>query len=160
MKRSTKISFIVAVVTGIVSFALQYGFMYLPFGSKWLEDPHSGWEVFFPIWTSFYMLAAFFAAKKYQLKRAEFFTVSQGSEDDEELIHQWNAYQKMKLGTYLIVLAKICAFALPCYVLAYLDESKYLRSNMGIIFVLGAMGLLAFLVGKWMQKRYDEDNSV
>ncbi len=156
MKKITKNSLIISVLTGLITLGLQYGIMYLPFGRAWLENPSR--NLFFPIWSTIYMIGAFVAAKKYQLVKSEF--VSSKPNDAAELAKQqqkWKAYKIKKAGDYLFIVFKVCAIAFPFYILAFVDNSKLLRSNVTVIIFFFVLGVVSFILSRRIKKHYEED---
>lgn len=48
----------------------------------------------------------------------------------------------------------ILAFALPVYILAYIDESEYLKSSMTQLIVIVVLALICYLMARKLGKDY------
>ncbi len=103
------------------------------------------------------MFAGYVVAKKYQLKKQEFFPINQDA-SEEGIAKQkkyWKQYKLWKARHYLIILGKICAIAFPFYILAYIDRSDHLKSSISAIVFFGLLTLISFVAGRWLKNHYD-----
>lgn len=74
----------------------------------------------------------------------------------QNIEEKWMVQKKIMVSKLLIILARLFAIMIPFYILAYIDKSQYLDSNMLYIIIFSIIALSCFIVGKYLFSKYKE----
>lgn len=109
---------------------------------------------FIPLWTLIMFGVGYGAAMRFYKQKELYFPYDTVVKNVEDTIKRdlWRMHKRLMVSKYLIIAAKLFAIVTPGFILAYLDDSDYLKSSIGMIIAFGAISLICFIAGKQLQK--------
>lgn len=110
--------------------------------------------IFIPLWTMGMFGLGYEAARRFYKHKELYFPYDTVVKNVEDPIKRnlWRMHKRLMASKYLIIAAKLFAVVTPGYILAYLDDSDYLKSSIGMIITFGVLSLLCFIAGKQLLK--------
>ena len=130
-------------------------FALIRFGSHKLFNEDAGTTfIFISIWTLIMFGVGYEAARRFYKQKELYFPYDTVVKNVKDPIKRdlWRMHKRLMVSKYLIIAAKLFAIVTPGYILAYLDDSEYLKSSIGMIIAFGAISLICFIAGKQLQK--------
>lgn len=153
-----KKSIIYAFIAACLSLCIFYVLFSLKYGNEWKDD---GQSIYFIIaWSIGWAYVAYGTSKKIINKRIEIFGTSLSmGKNNEENNSKWQDEKKKVLIKALKTGKFLFGVSVPLFVLAYLDNSHYIKSNLYIIaFLLVATIVCWILEVKLKNKKNDSIN--
>lgn len=112
---------------------------------------------FFPIWSIALAFVAFYFSNKYFQKRILFFPVKRPlGYDIDRAKEQWRWEKRNMLYKGVEIGRKLFGISVPVFVLAYIDESKHLKSNWFLIVFFLIATMLCFYFERKLKKELYE----
>ena len=144
------------VITGIICFVFMIVSELLQFGSEFITDSNSERHdmcIAFPIW-AICMGCGGYGLSKYfgEQKTLALENHQEDSKEKKELI--WKNHKRWIFSNFLNFGYKVTALALPVYLLAYFDNSKYLPSNIIWIVSLIIISIICFILYRYFKKKH------
>lgn len=157
LKRNIK----TGLITGIVSLFVMYALVLIRFGYETLStDPEHRLIMFafVPAWAIMFGYCGYGLSKQYYKQKIDVL-----GEDflnpGQEKLDVWNNYRKLIFSNAFNVVAKVAALGLPVYFIAYLDESKYLKSNLFTLIVLLVVSVTCFILSRYLKRKYQKTDA-
>lgn len=129
---------------------------YLKFGIEWMKEEREMLSLFIVICSIGAGWVGYGASKYYYTQRNTY--IPSGTKTcevkDREKLMQWKMHKYRMTGNLLYTLSKIFAIAAPVYLLAYLDNSLYLRSDIFTVILLSLLALGCYFGYKKLKNKY------
>lgn len=151
-KQCIKIGFLV----GAISMILMCVIALLWFGYDGLiydSDNKFVLQYFVPIWAIGFGFCGYGLAKQYYTQKTAVLGDNFQNSNQEKL-DEWINYKRLIFSNAFKVIAKIAALGLPVYIIAFLDNSRILVSNISFIIILFIISLACFILSKHLENKY------
>ncbi len=132
MKRNVIIGIITAgctILILVLIFTLKFGF-------SWWTDSENDLLIFFPFWFLLVIYVGYGTSKYYYNQKQLFYKKYANEMATQNIEEKWMVQKKIMVSKLLIILARLFAIMIPFYILAYIDKSQYLDSNIFYIIIL------------------------
>jgi ethanolamine transporter EutH len=142
------------IFTGIISLILMCVIALLRFGYEGLikdEDNIFVLQYFVPVWAIAFGFSGFGLYRKYDIHKQSILGKDLKNYEIEKYI-EWVKYRRMLFSKVFINIGKVTAFVLPVFILAFLDNSKYLSSNIKTVIILIIISCASFGIGIYLKK--------
>ncbi len=152
MKRNVIIGIITAgctILILVLIFTLKFGF-------SWWTDSENDLLIFFPFWFLLVIYVGYGTSKYYYNQKQLFYKKYANEMATQNIEDKWMVQRKIMVSKLLIILARLFAIMIPFYILAYIDKSQYLDSNIFYIIIFSIIALSCFIAGKYIFFKYKE----
>ena len=154
MKNKINKSIKTGIFTGIVSLILMYVLALLRFGYEEIasdSDHKIILQYMVPVWAIALGWCGYGISKKYYIhKQAILGKEPQNSKFEKSV--EWIKHRRLFFSKGFNNIGKITALMLPVYILAFLDNSKYLVSNIRIIIFFLIIICMCFSLSIYLKK--------
>lgn len=145
----------IGLITALIWTVLIITIFFIRFGENWLTNEEPGVLYFFiPLWTAIMFGVGYGSAKRFYMQKELYFpfdTIVKEMEDTPQK-ELWRIHKRLMIANISLTAAKIFAIVTPVYLLAYLDNSFYLKSNIGLIITFGVLSIVCFFTSKYIKK--------
>lgn len=158
MKNFKKRNFKIAILTGIISLVVMYLLSLLRYGYQELatnDDHRIILFAFIPIWATGLAYCGYGLSKKFFTQKT-YFLGENFDEATEDKIMLWKNHKRFMYSNVFNVIGKLLIMLLPVYVIAFIDESKYLASNLVFIILLAVIGTFSLVMSRYLKKNYEK----
>lgn len=142
---------LIGIYTGAICFVILIILFFLRFGSNWLtnEDPVILY-FFIPLWVFLFGYVGYGTSRFYYQQKEIYFPYNTRITEvqDKERVDLWHAHKRNMYARLMFLLFKLFGLACPILLLAYLDDSKYVRSNPYTIIALGLLSIICLITSK------------
>ncbi|MFV0391657.1 MAG: hypothetical protein ACK5KP_07235 [Paludibacteraceae bacterium] len=149
----------IGIIVGVASLVLMFIIALLGFGYNNLfydEENRFVLQFFVPIWALIFGWVGYGLSKSYYIQKSAVFD---GEKDHKEKEEVWINYRRLIFANALNVIAKILLGLFPIYLLAYLDNSTFLPSNIPTMITLLVVGLVCLILDRYLKLKYKKNKT-
>ena len=155
MKNKVNINVKIGIFVGIASLILMCGIALLKFGYDGLiydEENRFVLQYFVPIWAIAFGGCGYELSKKYNLQKQAILSKEYPNSNSVKSL-EWIKHRRLLFSKALFNIGKVTALMLPLFILAFLDNSKYLVSNLKIIIALFVISCISSVLSKYLKNK-------